>query len=473
MNWDYDVIIVGGGGAGLSAAITANAAGARCMILEADKKLGGATALSGGVFYAAGTSVQREAGIMDDTPEAMLEYVATLNQWSIRFDLIKIMADVGAECVDWLIDLGVEFPPEWLACAGVESIARGHASRAESGGIAGPLINAAGAAGIETALATRVDGLVFKDGRVVGVKASGMELYAPSVIITTGGFGNNPAMIKRLYPDAAYHDDRVWAVHEDAPFILGDGINMAEQIGAEIVGHNSGLLLPTSGFMHSVEPWLPPWLMVVNEQGRRFMPESAYYSVSGYLVSEQRGRHAFAIFDDPTLREASADASHADPYHTGIPVLTWDEPTIRRHVESGRVRTAQTLPELAALCGINAKGLEQTVSHYNADCEKGSDSAYNKKATKLFPVAKPPFYAVEVRPTIIGLTGAGLNVDTSTRVLDAYQRPIPGLYAAGEVLGCIHSKRYAGGGMAIANAIIFGRIAGETAALAASLDSVR
>lgn len=467
MSWDYDVIIVGGGGAGLSAAIEANAAGANCMILEADTKLGGATALSGGVFYAAGTSVQREAGIMDDTPEAMMEYVATLNQWSIRFDLIRIMAERGAECVDWLIDLGVQFPVQWLAVAGVESVPRGHASDGESGGIAGPLVNAAGAAGIDTALDTRVEGLVFRDGRVVGVKASGMELYAPAVVLTTGGFGNNPAMIRRLWPDAAYHDDRVWAVHRDAPFILGDGINMAEQLGAEVVGQNTGLLLPTSGFMHSVEPWLPPWLMIVNEQGRRFMPESAYYAVSGYLVNEQRGKHAFAIFDEPTLKEASADASHADPYHTGIPVLTWDEPTIRRHVESGRVRTADTLEALATQCGINAAGIGETVRRYNADCEHGVDSLYGKKATRLFPVAQGPFYAVEVRPTIIGLTAAGLNIDTDTQVLDSNQQRIPGLYAAGEVLGCIHSKRYAGGGMAIANAIIFGRIAGQSAALAA------
>lgn len=467
MNWDYDVIIIGGGGAGLSAALEASAAGARCMILEADKKLGGATALSGGVFYAAGTSIQRAAGIADDTPEAMLEYVATLNQWSIRFDLIRIMAERGAECIDWLIEKGVSFPVEWLAIAGIESVPRGHASDAESGGIAGPLINAVGVAGIDTALDTRVEGLVFKEGRVIGVRASGMELYAPSVVLTTGGFGNSPAMINRLWPDAAYHGDRVWAVHKDAPFILGDGINMAEQVGAEVVGSNTGLLLPTSGFMHSVEPWLPPWLMIVNEQGRRFMPESAYYAVSGYLVNEQRGKHAFAIFDEATLVEASSDADHADPYHTGIPVLTWDEPTIRHHLQSGRVRSATSLAELATLCGIDSSALEETVRQYNASCESGIDNAFNKKASKLFPVAGPPYYAVEVRPTIIGLTAAGLNINTDTEVLDASQRTIPGLYAAGEVLGCIHSRRYAGGGMAIANAIIFGRIAGQNAALAA------
>lgn len=467
MNWDYDVIIVGGGGAGLSAALEAHAAGARCMILEADKKLGGATALSGGVFYAAGTSVQKAAGITDDTPEAMFEYVATINQWSIRFDLIRIMAERGAECVDWLIDKGVSFPVEWLAIAGVESVPRGHASDGEKGGIAGPLVNAVGVAGIDTALDTRVEGLVFKDGRVVGVKASGMELYAPSVVLTTGGFGNSPAMIRRLWPDAACHGDRVWAVHEDAPFILGDGITLGEQVGAEVVGENTGLLLPTSGFMHSVEPWLPPWLMIVNERGRRFMPESAYYAVSGYLVNEQPGRRAFAIFDESTLVEASSDASHADPYHTGMPVLTWDEPTIRRHLDSGRVRSASTLAELAQLCGIETASLEETVRQYNRSCEQGVDHAFNKKASKLFPVSAPPYYAVEVRPTIIGLTAAGLNISADTEVLDATQRPIPGLYAAGEVLGCIHSKRYAGGGMAIANAIIFGRVAGEQAALAA------
>jgi fumarate reductase flavoprotein subunit len=465
VDWHYDVIVVGGGGAGLSAAIKAHERGARCIVLEADRKLGGATMLAGGVFYAAGTSVQRAAGIVNDTPDAMFEYVMTLNQWAVRPDLIRIMADLGAEYVDWLIALGTEFPPEWLVCSGVESVPRGHASRGAGTGVAGPLVNRAGALGIETAVATRVESLIQRDGRVVGVRAGGMDLYAPTTIITTGGFGNSAEMRGRLFPSAAFHGHHTWAVHEDAPYILGDGIRMAEALGADIVGYDSGLLLATSGFMHSVEPFLPPWLMIVNEQGVRFMSETAYYAVSGYLLNEQTGRHAFAIFDEPTMLEAGTDTRHADPYNTGMPVVTWNPDMIRENLAKGRVRKAGTLAELATLCGINVLTLEQTVARYNADCREGHDGLFFKKAFKHFAVEKAPFYAVEIRPAIIGLTAAGLDIDAQCHVLDRHKRPIPGLFAAGEVLGCIHGKRYAGGGMAIANAIIFGGEAGIRAAV--------
>src|SRR5262245_42501460 len=137
---DYDVIIVGGGGAGLSAAIMARDAGATCMVLEADKKLGGATALSAAVMYAAGTSVQRAAGVQGDTPDAMYHYMMTLAGWEANPWIVRILCDESGPALEWLISLGVEFPPEYVLCSGVEDVPRGHPSR----GVAESLINAAG-----------------------------------------------------------------------------------------------------------------------------------------------------------------------------------------------------------------------------------------------------------------------------------------------------------------------------------------
>lgn len=463
MNWDYDVIIVGGGGGGLAAAIMAHERGASCMLVEADKKLGGATALSAGVFYAAGTSVQRAAGIHGDTADAMFDYLMTLNEWAVRPDLIKLLCDRSGETLEWLISLGAEFPPELLVRSGVDTVPRGHPSKGAGSGIGEALINAAGARGIDTALGTRVESLIVKDGRVVGIKAAGMELYAPAVIVTTGGFGNSPEMIKRLYPTAAYHGTWTWAVHDPAPFILGDGIKLCEQIGANIVGHDKGLLLPTSGFGKYVEAFLPPWIMMVNKEGRRFVSELASYSVLGYLINEQTDKQAFALFDESTLVEASGNTKYSDPYNSGTAMPTWEEHMLRDQVQKGKVRVANSLSELAEHFGIDALALEETIHLYNEDCDAGSDSYFFKKAPKYFPVRTPPFYALEVRASIIGFTAAGLDIDRRARVLDLHQRPIPGLYAAGEVLGCIHGKRYGGGGLSIGNAVIFGRIAGESA----------
>jgi fumarate reductase flavoprotein subunit len=108
---DYDLIIVGGGGAGLAASILAREAGASCMVLEADKKLGGATALSAAVLYAAGTSVQRARGIKD-TPDAMYHYMMTLAGWEASPRIVRILSDQSAPALEWLVSIGVEFPPE-------------------------------------------------------------------------------------------------------------------------------------------------------------------------------------------------------------------------------------------------------------------------------------------------------------------------------------------------------------------------
>lgn len=457
---DFDVIVVGGGGAGLSAAIMVRDAGASCMIVEADNKLGGATALSAAVMYAAGTSVQRAAGIDGDTPDAMYDYVMTLAGWDTHPRILKRLCEQSGPALEWLIGLGVQFPPAYLVCSGVERVPRGHPSQ----GLTDSLINAAGACGADQALATRVDALIVEGGRVIGIRAQGTELRAGAVILTTGGFGNSPEMIRRLYPTAAQHGDWTYAVHYRAPFILGDGIRLGESVGAEIVGLDTGLLLPTSGLGKFVEAFLPPWIMLVNTRARRFMDESAPYAVSGYLLNAQPGQHAYALFDEPTLVEASQDMRFADPYHSGAAMPTWEYNLLRRGIESGKVFKADSIAGLASKIGVDAATLEQTVREYNGDCDAGADTAYFKKMDRYFPMRHPPFYAREVRASVIGQTGAGLNINEHAQVLDARGAVIPGLYAAGETLGCVQGKRYSGGGMGIANAIVFGRIAGQTAA---------
>ncbi|WP_159979122.1 MULTISPECIES: FAD-dependent oxidoreductase [unclassified Novosphingobium] len=459
---DFDVIIVGGGGAGLAAAIMARRAGASVMVLEADTKLGGATALSAAVMFAGGTSVQKARGI-EDTPDAMYRYLMTLAAHETDPRITRIMSDESGPALEWLISLGVEFPADYLLCSGVEEVPRGHPSL----GVAPALVNAAGAEGVETALGTRVDRLLIENGRVVGVEAGGEELRADAVIITTGGFGNSPEMIAQWYPTAARHGDWTYAVHMDAPFILGDGITLGQQAHAEIVGKDSGLLLPTSGLGKWIEAFLPPWIMLVNEQGRRFMNEASPYAVSGYQINAQAGGHAFAVYDHVALEEGSQDMRFADPYHSGTAMPTWEYNLLTKAAADGRIQKADTVAELAALVGVPVEGLEAAIARYNADCDAGADGQFFKQMPRRFPVRTAPFYAREVRASVIGQTGAGLNIDGQARVLDEQGDPIPGLYAAGEVLGCTVGKRYAGGGMGICNAMVFGRLAGAEAANAA------
>ncbi|WP_169304587.1 FAD-dependent oxidoreductase [Halopseudomonas bauzanensis] len=456
---DYDVIVVGGGGGGLAAALEARRAGASVVILEADKHLGGATASSGGVFYACGTSIQREAGIDNDRPRDVYDYLMTLNQWDARPDLIRFYAERCGPTLEWLRDMGAIFSPRWLVRSGVDTVPRGHSCEGAGQGIADALINAVGAAGIEVVLDCRVQSLIQEDGRVVGVRAQGTDLYASSVVVATGGFGNSPEMIRKHYP-SAWHEGWTWAVHRNNPFILGDGITLGEAVGASIVGHDTGLTLPTSGFWQALEPWLPPWIMVVNKRGERFMSELSPYTVCGYLIEKQPERRAWAIFDDRALVEASMDIRYLDPYNAGINIPTWEEPTIRDQVAKGRVKASDSLEGLAALVGIDGETLARSVEVYNEGSDRGEDNHFHKNAPKLFPIRSGPFYAVEIRSAIIGNTAAGLDIDIGTRVLDQHKRPIPGLFAAGEVLGCFQGARYGGGGLAVGNAIVFGREAG-------------
>jgi fumarate reductase flavoprotein subunit len=324
-------------------------------------------------------------------------------------------------------------------------------------------MNAAGARGAEYALDTRVESLLVEKDRVVGVSAAGTELRGGAVIITTGGFGNSPEMIERLFPTAARHGDWTYAVHFAAPFILGDGVRLAERVGADIVGRDTGLLLPTSGLGKFVEAFLPPWIMLVNTRGQRFMDESAPYAVSGYLLNAQPEQRAYALFDEPTLVEGSQDMRFADPYHSGAAMPTWEYNLLRKGIASGKVVKADSIEQLANHIGIDPKSLTASIEQYNADCDRDQDSAFFKKTERFFPMRVAPFYAREVRASVIGQTGAGLNVNERAQVLDAQGHVIPGLYAAGEVLGCACGKRYSGGGMGIANAVVFGRIAGQQA----------
>lgn len=459
MSRDFDVVIIGGGGAGLAAGIMAREAGASVMVLEADAKLGGATALSAAVMYACGTSIQNARGI-EDTPDAMFNYVMTLAGWEANPAIMRTMCERSGPALEWLIGLGVQFPKDYLLCSGVDEVPRGHPSL----GIADALINAAGAKGVEYALGTRVEALLVEDGRVVGVRAGGMELRGGAVIVTTGGFGNSSEMIKRFFPTAAAHGDWTYAVHYDAPFIVGDGITLGEGVGAAIVGEDSGLLLPTSGLGKWIEAFLPPWIIAVNTSGKRFMDESAPYAVSGYLMNGQKDKRAFAIFDEPTLEVASQDMRFADPYHSGTAMPTWEYNLLRRSISEGKIVSADSVEELAGKIGVDPLALAETVRRYNDDCDAGRDGQFFKEMDVRFPIRTAPFYAREIRACVIGQTGAGLDINTRAQVLDEHGRVIPGLYAAGEVLGCAVGKRYSGGGMGICNAMVFGRIAGTEAA---------
>jgi len=277
------------------------------------------------------------------------------------------------------------------------------------------------------------------------------EATCGAVIMATGGFGNNPEMIAKYLPQAAATGDWRWYIGADGA--RGDGITLGEAVGGVVDGHDRALLLATPGFSRDLEVALPPWLVMVNRQGRRFCDETTSYTVMAGLLNKQGG-HAWAVFDEA----ARATAKRTPQFQA-----YWVDDILEQKAEEGRIFRADTLTELATKAGIDAEGLEGTVERYNNDVETGHDTAFFKKGT-LAPVATAPFYAVEIRPAILCWTGTGLRINADTCVIDKADKPIRGLYAAGETVGNLHGDVYIGGGGSYGPCLVFGKLAGENAA---------
>jgi fumarate reductase flavoprotein subunit len=460
---DYDVIVIGGGGAGMAAAIEAADAHASVALVEVHDKLGGSTALSGGVFYAAETSVQSARGISDSI-DAMFEYYMTLNQYRVDASLARTLCENAGAGLEWLIDMGVDFAPEGLYSSGVESIPRGHPASGMGREIADTLDREVSKRDIDVVLKSRITELLFDDEqtRVTGVRIGPDAITARAVVLATGGFGANPYLLNEHYPDAAAQTDKAWYIGSE--HCIGDGLLMGEQAGADIVGHNRGLLLTTPNFKKELEVYVPGWLVYVNREGRRFVNEMAEYAVMSGVIGAQTGGSCFAVFDDEARRAAKPSRQYEGAFAAGMISLNWVTEEIEAQLKTGKVMQADTLESLETSCGIRPGSIQTTLDKYNQDIERGEDSMFFKAHEEMKPVAIPPFYAVEIFPAIVCLTSTGLRINNKTQVLNHRDQVVRGLFAAGETTGDVLGERYIGGGNSIANAIVFGRIAGQEAA---------
>ena len=374
MERDYDVAIVGAGAAGLAAAVSAADAGARVLVLEALGRVGGSSRLSGGHFFAAGTSVQREFGV-DDSADAMFDHYLTLNQWLVDPGVVRRYCDLSAPTVEWALGLGIEFSTVYVS--GVGTVPRGHIPVGEGHQVIQVLDRERERRGVDVSLMTRVDCLLTDDtGAVAGVSVGGDEVRCGAVVIASGGFGANPELLAKHFPQAAKAGD--WSWYIGAEGARGDGLALGQQVGATLEGHDRGLLLLTPGFSRDLEVLLPGWLVLVGRDGRRFADETAPYTMMAGLV-ERRGGSAFAIFD-----EAARAAAAPTPFQKAY----WVDEVLQRQADAGAIVRAATLAELAEAAGIEPVALGGTVARYNRDCTRGSDSEFLKSAASgMRPVA--------------------------------------------------------------------------------------
>jgi fumarate reductase flavoprotein subunit len=325
----FDVIVIGAGGAGLTAAIHCREAGASVLVFEAADRTGGSLALSGGVVLAAGTSLQRAAGI-EDTAGALCDRYLTLNRWALEPSLAQVLSEDGAEQLEWLIRLGVEF--FLLPANAAEYTPRSHMAVGEGARIAQVLDREARRVGAEIRTGSRVSELEPEDGgwRVDLADGSG-PLRARAVVITTGGFGQSPEMRRRYFPSVAAFGNWTWSV--SAPTCVGDGIELGAAVGAAITGHDQGLAVVTPGFDQNWDVVPPAWLVFVNREGHRYVNEMMPYSMLTATTQQQTGSTAFALFDEASR----AQSAPMNLNHFGIVSLDWNRDIIDANVEKGLV----------------------------------------------------------------------------------------------------------------------------------------
>jgi len=471
MATEYDLIVVGAGGAGLAAAVSAAEAGCSVMVLESEAKIGGSTGRSQGVFTAANTPLQRALGFTDSV-EDFFQYYMTLNQWKLPAGVVRQFCENATPTMEWLISLGIEYPvrmarkPEgatWphaadepgLYASGVEHPPRGHYPNGSGQAYIDALDQRRSVLGVEVALNTRVQKLLVESGAVVGVEVDGVELRSHYVAVTCGGFGQDHDLVRKWMPDAwAAAPEGTAPITISAPGSRGDAIRLGEQAGAEITGVNRGLMNTRPYFKR--RPEMPAYvgtqptsLIYVNRRGHRFVAETAPYAVMPGLVRDQ-GHVVWGIFDERARRESDPGKG------------SWAPQFVLDRVKYGDFKQAASIAELANACGLDAAGLQSSVEQYNQAVKTGKDSLFLRKMTNLHQIKEGPFYAFEYRAYDVNLTGAGLKIDVDCHVVDSNGKIIHGLLAAGEAGAGVLGERYVGGGNSIANALTMGRLAGLT-----------
>lgn len=496
VNEETDVVVIGGGGAGLSAAISAARGGADVILIEKTAALGGNTVRAGGPYNAVDPERQQAVEPADETSmnramelteeeaqndrhqEIMDELKAELEAYEASdkdhlFDseaLHKLQTYNGGdyvadlEFVEKLVD--DSYPTlEWMEENGVEwtddisTVPGGLWPRAHL-----PL-NSAGKdyidAGEQTANDLGVtilynspaEELIEEDGRVVGVKGTSenapMEIRAKAVVVATGGFAGNEEMRKEYDPSLS--EDLPTT---NSPAVTGDGIKMAEELGANLVGMEYIQSLPLG---NPADGGLNAWMggsgveyyYQVNKDGERFTAEDGRRDVMTKALLEQEDSMSYVITGANNTVEVGTD--------DGLNI--WGD-DVEELIEEGIVVRADTIEELAEQLDMNPEVLAETHETFNSYVESGVDEDFGRTLFGQPIIA--PFYASARVPTVHHTMG-GLQINMQNEVLDSDSNPIQGLLAAGEVTGGIHGANRLGGN-ALVDIHVFGRAAGEQAA---------
>lgn len=445
------IIIIGGGGTGLTAALAAADAGAEALVIERDATPLGSTAMSTGLIPAAGTPEQAAAGI-DDSPELFVADVMTKTKGEADLVLVQKLAEESAETIAWLRDrhaVPLALMDGWLYPG--HSRKRMYGTPHRTGGeLMGALESAVAAAGVPILTEAVADRLYLRGERIAGVRVSRPDgsfedIGCDALILACSGFGGNADLVAQHIPDMAgapYHghpgnrgDAIAWGEALDAS--LGD-ITAYQGHGGLAVGHGVPILWPL----------IMEGGVQVNSDGLRFSDETAGYSEQAAIVNAQPGSVAWSIYDQ-RCHEL---------------MLPFDD--YQDALRAGAVISAPDIAALAAACKLPASPLSATMASVAAATRREIEDAFSRDFEGK-PELAPPFYAAKVTGGLFHTQG-GLLIDRDARVIRSDGRPFDNLYAGGGaargISGSGASGYMAGNGLLAATTL--GKIAGRAAAQA-------
>ncbi len=442
---EADILIIGGGLAGMTAAISAAENGGDVILLEAKEYLGGNSVLSTGTFIFGGTTIQADLGIEDD-PDTFYEWALANSNNAKDPVQVRMVADHGQDLIDFYAELGVNFNTEKVNSTDGSEINRGHAISPNIGTAVATLEEDMEEMGIDIRYSTKADGFILDDnGEIIGVTATNyygepVEYYGNNIILASGGWGDNNEMIVENWGE-----DYDGLVYGGSIGMDGTMLNAAVELGADTVdmddAHIDATLEVTRGITITTNLLRNcGGILVRQSTGERFADEQSSHSeVAAAAMHEIGDEYYYEIFDDSVFNYSEAVTTKAQSY-----------------VDMGLTTQYDSVEEMAEGLGIDVDALTQTIDEYNQAVRGEIEDAFGRE--NFADELTAPFYVMKVSNGVACTTG-GLRVDENMQVVDTDGNPISNLYAIGEISGG-YRVHYVGGD-SLSHAGISGMLIGE------------
>ena len=437
----YDAIVVGSGGAGLTAALQAHELGLNVVVLEKNEKTGGNTSRASSGMNASESLVQLDEGIIDNNRDF---YEETLKGGGLLNDraMLKYFVNHSALAISWLMKYGIRLTD--LTITGGMSKKRAHrpASMEPVGFyLTSRMTTQVKKAGIDIFTGAKVTKLL-QDAKK---RVNGVEVETPDgiktvkakvVLLATGGFGASKDIIKKYRPDLVDYKTT------NQPGATGDGLKLAEALDAQLMQMNFIQVHPTADTDNPHVYLIGEGLrgegaILVNKNGQRFVNELSTRKIVSSSITNLHEDGAYLIFDSGVRAHFAA---------------------VEFYDQIGLVEHGTDLADLAKKIGVNGANLEKTIAAWNKSVATGKDKEFGRTTGMDRELDRGPYFAIHVHPAI-HYTMGGIHINTETQVLDTNGNVIDGLFAAGEVSGGLHGINRIGGN-SIAETVIFGRQAG-------------